>query len=71
MDMQTVRLKKPHKHGGIDYAVGAVLRVKRHTAVWMVDQGDAEFVGAAAEQSPVLLSQPISQRRRKVGCCFR
>jgi len=47
-----IELTRTHRHGGRDYPAGAVLRLPRHKADWLLANGVAKNVQPAQDASP-------------------
>ncbi len=74
-EMRTVKLRRPHKHGGTPLEVGATLVLTRQRAEWLVAEGGAdpvgwEFTGQRREvpaRATAADTPKVSARRS--GCC--
>lgn len=49
----SITLKKPHRHGGREYAPGNTLTLAEHKAEWLVNLGVATRDKPAAAPAPV------------------
>jgi hypothetical protein len=63
---KTVRLVKPHTHGGLQLKPGAILSLNDRTADWLIEQNIAVQHGATILSAPA----PVKTAKRiRTGCC--